>query len=100
MAGAQRDGSDARTKAGISERPDRAPAEGAGRVPWRVEGARRPGGQGPQRPQLFGPRFWMLLLGLLVLNWVLSTCWSGPPSAPRCPTRCSGPRSRRATSPP
>ena len=35
-------------------------------------GARRDGGEGPQRPRLFGPRFWLLLLGLLVLNWVLS----------------------------
>jgi cell division protease FtsH len=73
MADAQRDGRDARTNAGSSERPDRAPAEGADRVPWRVEGARRSGGDtGPERPRLFGPRFWWILLGLLVLNWVLS----------------------------
>src|SRR4029453_17682136 len=73
MADAQRDGMDARTNAGSSERPDRAPAEGADRVPWRVWGARRSGGDtGPERPRLFGPRFWWILLGLLVLNWVLS----------------------------
>ena len=67
MADAQRDGRDARTNAGSPERPDRAPAEGADRVPWRVEGARRSGGdKGPERPRLFGPRFWMVLLGLLV----------------------------------
>ena len=73
MADTQRDGRDARTNAGSPERPGRAPAKGADRVPWRVEGARRSGGDtGPERPRLFGPRFWMLLLGLLVLNWVLS----------------------------
>jgi cell division protease FtsH len=73
MADTQRDGRDARTNAGSPERPGRAPAEGVDRVPWRVEGARRSGGDtGPERPRLFGPRFWMLLLGLLVLNWVLS----------------------------
>src|SRR5215213_2294125 len=73
MADARRDGRDARTNAGSPERPGRAPAKGGDRVPWRVEGARRSGGDtGPARPRLFGPRFWMLLLGLLVLNWVLS----------------------------
>jgi cell division protease FtsH len=69
-----RDGRDARTNAGSPERPGRAPAEGVDRVPWRVEGARRSGGDtGPERPRLFGPRFWLALLGLLVLNWVLSS---------------------------
>src|SRR5512132_2962197 len=73
MADTQRDGRDARTNAGSPERPGRAPAEGVDRVPWRVEGARRSGGDtGPERPRLFGPRFWWILLGLLVLNWVLS----------------------------
>jgi cell division protease FtsH len=73
MADAQRGGRDARTNVGSPEWPGRAPAEGVDRVPWRVEGARRSGGDtGPARPRLFGPRFWMLLLGLLVLNWVLS----------------------------
>src|SRR4029453_2178476 len=73
MADAQRDGRDARTNAGSPERPGRAPADGVDRGPWRVGGARRcGGGTGPERPRLFGPRFWMLLLGLLVLNWVLS----------------------------
>src|ERR671913_99105 len=80
MADAQRGGRDARTNAGSSERPDRAPAERADRVPWRVEGARRSGGDtGPERPRLFGPRFWMVLLGLLVLNWVLSALLVRPP---------------------
>src|SRR5829696_3651652 len=80
MADAQRGGRDARTNAGSPERPDRASAERADRVPWRVEGARRSGGDtGPERPQLFGPRFWMVLLGLLVLNWVLSALLVRPP---------------------
>src|SRR5215207_5623167 len=80
MADAQRGGRDARTNAGSPERPGRAPAEGVDRVPWRVEGARRSGGDtGPERPRLFGPRFWMLLLGLLVLNWVLSALLVRPP---------------------
>jgi cell division protease FtsH len=86
MADAQRDGRDARTNAGSSERPDRAPAEGADRVPWRVEGARRSGGDtGPARPRLFGPRFWWILLGLLVLNWVLSTMLVRPPERTEVP---------------
>ena len=80
MADARRDGRDARTNAGSPERPGRAPADGVDRVPWRVEGARRSGGEtGPERPRLFGPRFWMLLLGLLVLNWVLSALLVRPP---------------------
>ena len=78
--------SDARTNAGSPERSDRAPAEGAGRVPWRVEGARRSGGAtGPERPRLFGPRFWWILLGLLVLNWVLSTMLVRPPERTEVP---------------
>jgi cell division protease FtsH len=85
MADAQRDGRDARTNAGSPERPDRAPAEGAGRVPWRVEGARGNGDQGRQRLRLFGPRFWMLLLGLLVLNWVLSAMLVRPPDRTEVP---------------
>src|SRR5829696_228776 len=80
MADAQRDRRDARAGAGGAERPDRGgPPEGAGRVPWRVEGARGGGDKAPQRPQLFGPRFWMVLLGLLVLNWVLSALLVRPP---------------------
>ena len=56
-------------------------------MPWRVEGARRSGSDtGPARPRLFGPRFWWILLGLLVLNWVLSTMLVRPPNAPRCYT--------------
>jgi cell division protease FtsH len=85
MAEAQRDGRDAGTNAGSPERPVRAPAEGVDRVPWRVEGARGNGGQGPQRPRLFGPRFWMLLLGLLVLNWVLSALLVRPPERTEVP---------------
>jgi cell division protease FtsH len=86
MADAQRDGRDARTNAGSPERPDRAPAEGVDRVPWRVEGARRSGGDtGPERPRLFGPRFWWILLGLLVLNWVLSTMLVRPPERTEVP---------------
>jgi cell division protease FtsH len=86
MADAQRDGRDARTNAGSSERPDRAPTEAADRVPWRVEGARRDGGQTPpQRPRLFGPRFWVFLLGLLVLNWVLSMLLVRPPERTEVP---------------
>src|SRR5829696_9724515 len=86
MADAQRGGRDARTNAGSPERPDRASAERADRVPWRVEGARRSGGDtGSQRPQLFGPRFWMVLLGLLVLNWVLSALLVRPPERTEVP---------------
>jgi cell division protease FtsH len=86
MADAQRDGRDARTNAGSTERPDRAPAEGVDRVPWRVEGARRSGGDtGPERPRLFGPRFWWILLGLLVLNWVLSAMLVRPPERTEVP---------------
>src|SRR4029450_9456052 len=80
MVDAQRDG---RPDVGSAERPDRAaPPDGGGRVPWRVEGARRDGGEGPQRPRLFGPRFWLLLLGLLVLNWVLSGLLGRAPAGP------------------
>src|SRR5215213_10134968 len=86
MADARRDGRDARTNAGSPERPDRAPAKGGDRVPWRVEGARRSGGDtDPARPRLFGPRFWMLLLGLLVLNWVLSALLVRPPERTEVP---------------
>src|SRR5215211_6996672 len=86
MADTQRDGRDARTNAGSPERPGRAPAEGVDRVPWRVEGARRSGGgTDPERPKLFGPRFWMLLLGLLVLNWVLSMLLVRPPERTEVP---------------
>jgi len=86
MADTQRDGRDARTNAGSSERPDRgATPEGGDRVPWRVEGARREGGKGPQRTRLFGPRFWMLLLGLLVLNWLLSALLVRPPERTEVP---------------
>src|SRR5215211_2662447 len=86
MADTQRDGRDARTNAGSPERPGRAPAEGVDRVPWRVEGARRSGGGTDlERPRLFGPRFWMLLLGLLVLNWVLSALLVRPPERTEVP---------------
>jgi cell division protease FtsH len=87
MAGIQRDGRDARANVGNPERPDRGTPTGAGdRVPWRVEGARRNGGQTPPpRPRLFGPRFWMFLLGLLVLNWVLSMLLVRPPERTEVP---------------
>ena len=86
MAEAQRDGRDARSNAGSSARPGQAPAKGGDRVPWRVEGARRSGSDtGPERPRLFGPRFWMLLLGLLVLNWVLSALLVRPPERTEVP---------------
>ena len=86
MADTQRDGRDARTNAGSPERPDRgATPKGSDRVPWRVEGARREGGKGPQRTRLFGLRFWMLLLGLLVLNWLLSALLVRPPERTEVP---------------
>ena len=87
MADNQRDRRDARTNARSGERPDRgAPTEGVDRVPWRVEGGRRSGGDtGPERPRLFGPRFWMVLLGLLVLNWVLSMLLVRPPERTEVP---------------
>src|SRR5215218_5753766 len=85
MADTQRDARDARTNAGSPERPDRGAApEGGDRVPWRVEGARREGDKA-QRPRLFGPRFWMVLLGLLVLNWVLSMLLVRPPERTEVP---------------
>ncbi|HSO54971.1 MAG TPA: ATP-dependent zinc metalloprotease FtsH [Actinomycetes bacterium] len=40
---------------------------------------------GPERPRLFGPRFWWVLLGLLVLNWVLSTMLVRPPERTEVP---------------
>ncbi|HEU4898813.1 MAG TPA: ATP-dependent metallopeptidase FtsH/Yme1/Tma family protein, partial [Actinomycetota bacterium] len=54
-------------------------------VPWRVEGARRDDSKAPQRPRLFGPRFWVWLLGLLVLNWVLSALLVRPPERTEVP---------------
>jgi hypothetical protein len=66
MANTQWDGRDGRADDGSADRPDRAaPLEGADRVPWRVDGARPADGRSLQRPRLFGPRFWLLLLGLL-----------------------------------
>jgi hypothetical protein len=87
MADTQRAGRDGRADAGGSERPGRlAPPDGGGRVPWRVEGARASDGdRGPQRPQLFGPRFWVWLVGLLVLNWVLSALLVRPPERTEVP---------------
>jgi cell division protease FtsH len=87
MADTQRDRRDGRAGAESRDRPDRGtPPEAADRVPWRVEGARRGGGQTPpQRPRLFGPRFWMFLLGLLVLNWVLSMLLVRPPDRTEVP---------------
>jgi cell division protease FtsH len=87
MADTQRDRRDGRTSAGSPERLDggRSP-KAADRVPWRVEGARRDGGQTPpQRPRLFGLRFWMFLLGLLVVNWVLSMLLVRPPERTEVP---------------
>jgi cell division protease FtsH len=89
MADTQRDRRDGGANARNPERPERTPPEGADRVPWRVEGA-RPGGrgdqaQGPQRPRLFGPRFWLTLLGLLLLNWVLSALLVRPPERTEVP---------------
>src|SRR3712207_7355856 len=87
MADIQRDRRDGRASVGSPERPDRGtPSEAADRVPWRVEGARRDGAQTPApRPRLFGPRFWMFLLGLLVLNWVLSMLLVRPPERTEVP---------------
>src|SRR5829696_5316114 len=56
--------------------------------PWRVEGARPDArnGQGqPPRPRLFGPRFWVWLLALLLLNWVLSALLVRPPERTEVP---------------
>jgi hypothetical protein len=53
------------TNGGSADRPDRGRRSGCRpgcRGGWR---ARRDGSQEPQRPRLFGPRFWLLLLGLL-----------------------------------
>jgi len=55
------------------------------RVPWRVEGERPASDQidGPRKdsPPLRRPRFWWVLLVLLVLNWVISAVFLRP-SAP------------------
>jgi hypothetical protein len=67
MADTQRDGRNGRANDGSVDRPDRAaPLERANRVPWRVDGARPSDGRSLQRPRLFGPRCWLLLLGLLI----------------------------------
>ena len=52
------------------------------RPPWRVEGERPDSGSGPwadswRRPG--GSRFWLVLAGLLVLNWLLSGLLLAPP---------------------
>jgi hypothetical protein len=65
MADTQRDGRDGRTNGGSADRPDSGRHSGCRpgcRGGWR---ARRDGGQEPQRPRQFWPRFWLLLLGLL-----------------------------------
>jgi hypothetical protein len=65
MANTQRDERNGRADGGSADRPDRGRRSGCRpgcRGGWR---ARRDGGQEPQRPRLFGPRFWLLLLGLL-----------------------------------
>ena len=85
MADTQRDGRDTRPDAGVRKPGQSGATEGGRRVPWRVEGARPDGGEGPQRPRLFGPRFWLLLLGLLVLNWVLSALLVRPPERTEVP---------------
>src|SRR4029453_15818203 len=87
MADTQRDRRDGRASAGSLEGPDRGRStKAADRVPWRGEGARRGGGPNPPpRPRLFGARFWMLLLGLLVLNWVLSALLVRPPDRTEVP---------------
>jgi hypothetical protein len=61
MADTQRDGrGDGRTNGGRADRPDRAPLRVPTRVLWRVESP-ADGGQEPQRPRQFGPRFWLIL---------------------------------------
>jgi cell division protease FtsH len=88
MADTERRRSGARVQGGGQDRPDgaRTPQEG-GRAPWRVEGAPQ-GGDGvgsPQRPRLFGPRFWLTLLALLLANWVLSALLVRPPERTEVP---------------
>ena len=56
--------------------------------PWRVEGARADARNGQGQPpgrRLFGPRFWVWLLALLVLNWVLSALLVRPPERTEVP---------------
>jgi hypothetical protein len=64
MADTQRDGRDGRTNGWSADGRDWGRAQGATRVPGRVES---PAGwrPGATTPRLFGPRFWLLLLGLL-----------------------------------
>jgi hypothetical protein len=65
MANTQRDGMDGRADAGCG--PARGDGAARGCRPGAVAGGRRPASDGRslQRPRLFGPRFWLLLLGLL-----------------------------------
>ena len=74
FAHARRRGGDGRHPTGREGRQDQrrecgpagqgAPLRVPTRVPTRVD-SQRDGSQEPQRPRLFGPRFWLLLLGLL-----------------------------------
>jgi hypothetical protein len=73
MADTQRDGRDGRTNGRSADRPDRGRRSGC-RPGWT---ARRDGSQEPQRPRLFGPRFWLLLLG----------CWTTFLSCRRAPVQ-------------
>ncbi len=54
------------------------------RSPWRVEGERTP--DGPQRPaSMFGRRFWVVLLVLLVANYLISSLLMQPPERTEVP---------------
>ena len=66
------------------KRTGRDPADGPGREPWRVEGARdragdpraqdSRGGRGPHRRV----SFWWILAAMLVLNWIISSIFLSP----------------------
>ncbi len=60
--------------------PEASAEETASRVPWRVEGERpRPAENGGKnRAPLRRPRFWWVLLALLVVNWVISAVFLQP----------------------
>ncbi|MGI8624920.1 MAG: ATP-dependent zinc metalloprotease FtsH, partial [Solirubrobacteraceae bacterium] len=49
-------------------------AHGHGHRPWRVEGARKPdpGAASPPRPAHRMPRFWILMMIALSLNWIVA----------------------------
>ena len=57
--------------------PEDPPAQ---RPPWRVEGAPKPAGDGPARPdwRRVAGRTWWLILLLLIVNWIVASALMAP----------------------